>query len=172
HHRRIQRHTIGITKPQPVHHPRPEILIHHITHTHQPAHHLPTTIRLQIHSHTLLITVGGQKPGSVEGGVRRVLSVAAAGAVALVRPPVGGQRPHALHLDHLGTQVGQHLGAVGTLHAFGEIQYPDPGEHLRRLVLRPARFAHRNSFRGRSPPAGAGWLVGTRFSVYRRVFRW
>src|SRR5690606_36586473 len=124
HHRRIQRRTIGITKPQPVHHPRPEILIHHITHRHQPPHHLPTTIRLQIHRHTLLITVHREVGGVVEGAaVIGIVSVPGVGTA------VRGTHLAAFQFDDFGAEVGQHLGGVRALDALGEIQHPDAGEH-------------------------------------------
>ena len=48
------------------------------------------------------------------------------------RPPMAGvvPRPAALHLDHVGAEIGEQLAAPGTREDSGEFEDADAGERL------------------------------------------
>ena len=63
----------------------------------------------------------------MEKGTSPVFAPAFAGGMTQVTERIAAR---GFHLHHVGTEIGEQLPAVAPGHALGELEHPDPAQHL------------------------------------------
>ena len=101
------------------HHPRPEVLQHHVGAFHQPQKHLLAGGRFEVKRDRLLAGVLGQKRHPHAGRVERRVGAQLARQIATSRR---------LDLNHLGAEMGQLMRAERPRQNIGQIQHAKSGK--------------------------------------------
>ena len=120
---RVDLRQLIVTQPQPVHHPRTEVLRHNVRRLHHATKHTLALIRAQIQRNAPLVSVQRQKAG---------------GEPVLIPTPhaprvVPAARP--LDLDNVGAHIGQQHRAHRPRHNLRQIQHLHPHQRPGRKLL-------------------------------------
>src|SRR5690606_19963910 len=120
HHARVGcRHAL-VVEPVALEVAKLEVLHHHIGAPREIPNQTRPALVLEVHRQALLAAVHGEVIAALAFYVRRA---PAARVIALGR----------LHLDHPGTEVCQHLRAVGPSQHAAEVEYQQVTEHMQRV---------------------------------------